>query len=49
MSEAQGIMPRASSPDAPAFLRAVAIVLTAMTDPNVTGQETTTDPAFILR
>lgn len=49
ISEARGTMPRSASPDSPEFRRAAAIVMSALTDPNVSNIGTNNDSAILLR
>jgi hypothetical protein len=49
VSQARGFMPRSASPNSPEFRRAVAMVMTALTDPNVSNLGTSNDAAILLR
>lgn len=47
VSEARGTMPRSASPESPEFRRAVTMILTALTDPNVPGLGANNDPMLL--
>lgn len=49
VSQARGFIPRSAAPDSPEFRRAAAMVMTALTDPNVSNLGTSNDAAILLR
>jgi hypothetical protein len=49
IAEARGTMPRSTSPDSPEFRRAAAMIMMALTDPNIGNIGTSNDPAILLR